>query len=334
MNAEIPVAKTRALRFHDFGEPADVLRLEHGPIPVPIAGTVVVRVHACGLNPADWALCRGLFPGNLPRGVGLDVSGTITAIGEGVSDVAVGDSVFGPANYVDFPSAGASDFAALSHWAAIPAGLDPVAAASLPMVVETAYRYIALLDPRPGETIVVNGAGTMVGFSAVQIELLKGARVLATAGSTFADKLRSFGAIVTPHGPGMAERIAALLPDVPDHVLDVAPVNLSPDAKVASALTDLVRVAGGDPKRVVTIADFAGAAQTGVRTGMEDITSIEDSLCYHKLGEYAQLAADGRFLIPIAHTFQLEEWRKALDISLAGRARGKLILKISDEVSH
>ncbi|MGC8919115.1 hypothetical protein AB7952_09140 [Streptomyces sp. PG2] len=58
----------RAVRFHEYGEPADVLRLETVPVPEPGPGRVRVAVHACGLAPADWALCRGLFAGSLPRG--------------------------------------------------------------------------------------------------------------------------------------------------------------------------------------------------------------------------------------------------------------------------
>lgn len=329
----VPTAETmRTLRFHAFGEPADVLRLEQAPIPAPIAGTVAVRVEACGLNPADWALCRGLFPKDLPRGVGLDVCGTVTAIGAGVSDVAVGDRLLGPADYVNYPTAGASDYAVLSHWAPVPAGLDPIAAAALPMAVETACRYIALLDPKPGETLVVNGAGTMIGFAAVQVALLKGVRVVAAAGSTFADQLRALGAEVTSHGDGMVERLGALLPSLPDHVLDVAPVNLTPDGDIASALPDLVTVAGGDPKRVITVADFAGAAATGVRTGMENVTSIKDVMQYDKLGIYASYAAEGRFSIPVSQTFRLEDWREAMELSLGARSRGKLILRIAPEI--
>ena len=64
----------KTLRFHEYGEPSEVLRLEEAAVPSPRAGQIRVRVRACGLNPADWALCRGLFAGDLPRGVGLDVS--------------------------------------------------------------------------------------------------------------------------------------------------------------------------------------------------------------------------------------------------------------------
>jgi NADPH:quinone reductase-like Zn-dependent oxidoreductase len=98
---------TRTVRFHDYGEPADVLRLETIPVPGPGADRVRVAVQACGLNPADWALCRGLFAGDLPRGIGIDVSGTVEAVGEGVTDVGVGDLVFGTADWRGAPAAAA-----------------------------------------------------------------------------------------------------------------------------------------------------------------------------------------------------------------------------------
>ena len=137
-----------AIRFHDYGEPADVLRLEQADVPTPEPGRIRVVVHACGLNPADWALCRGLFPGKLPRGIGLEVSGTVDAVGEGVIDVAVGDLVLGSADYAGGHSAGAADRAIVNNWARIPDGLDLVQAAALPMAVETAYRSLeGLRDP-------------------------------------------------------------------------------------------------------------------------------------------------------------------------------------------
>ncbi len=92
---EAKPVRTRTLRFHECGEPSDVLRLEEAELPGAAADRIRVRVEACGLNPADWTLCRGLFPGNLPRGIGLDVSGTVDAVGEGVRDVAIGDAVRG-----------------------------------------------------------------------------------------------------------------------------------------------------------------------------------------------------------------------------------------------
>ena len=67
-------ATMRTVRFYDYGEPGEVLRMDQVVVPDPGPDRIRVLVRACGLNPADWALCRGLFPGALPRGVGLEVS--------------------------------------------------------------------------------------------------------------------------------------------------------------------------------------------------------------------------------------------------------------------
>jgi NADPH:quinone reductase-like Zn-dependent oxidoreductase len=317
--------KMKTIRYYAYGEPTDVLRFDNATIPLPGAGRVAVRVCACGLNPADWALCRGLSAKNLPSGIGLDVSGVVTALGEGVTDVAIGDAVFGPADFTNYPSAGAADYAILYHWVRLPDKLSHVSAAALPMVVETATRYLAWAGLKDGQTILINGAGTMLGFAAVQMALLQGAQVIATAGETFADPLRAMGALVVAHGDGVVERIHALGSVAPDIVLDTAPVNLQ--VRTNNALLDLVKIAGGDATRVITATDVVGASKVGVRTGAENIKSEGGfKLRWDALAKYGKLAAKGRFLIPVARTFALEDWREALDVSLAGRARGKLVL--------
>src|SRR5271167_4264186 len=192
--------KTRTVRFHRYGEPAEVLQLDETVLPAPGSNRIRVRVIACGLNPADWALCRGLFAGSLPRGIGLEVSGTVDAVGEGVQDVAAGDAVFGPVDFVSTASAGASDFAILEHWTRTLGNLDPIQAAALPMAVATAFGSLDCLGVRAEDTVLINGAGTTVGFAAVQIALMRGSRVIATAGETFADRLRRLGATVISYG--------------------------------------------------------------------------------------------------------------------------------------
>ena len=201
---------TRTIRFQSYGEPSDVLCLEETTLPAPAARRVRVKVHACGLNPADWALCRGLFAGKLPRGIGLEVAGVVDAVGEDVSDVEAGQLVFGPVDFVDTASAGASDYAILQHWTPVPMGLDASHAAALPMAVAIAFGSLDCLGAEAGKTILINGAGTTIGFAAVQISLLRGARVIATAGNTFADRLRALGAVVTAYGEGLPERVASL----------------------------------------------------------------------------------------------------------------------------
>jgi NADPH:quinone reductase-like Zn-dependent oxidoreductase len=307
-------ATMRTVRFHDYGEPADVLRVERVAVPDPGLDRIRVVVHACGLNPADWALCRGLFPGVLPRGIGLEVSGTVDAVGPGVADVVVGDLVLGTADYAGGTSAGAADRAIMDRWTRVPAGLDLVQAAALPMAVETAYWHLEVLGVSAGQTLLVSGAGTTVGFAAVQMGLLRGARVIATAGDTYAGRLRALGATVTPYGEGLAGRVAEAVGGPVDLVLDTAPPS--------GVLPDLIEAAAGDPHRVLTISDFAAAAELGARDSFHEDWPPRRNV----LGEFAQLAADDKFTIPIARTFPLEDWRTALDISKSGHARGKLVL--------
>jgi NADPH:quinone reductase-like Zn-dependent oxidoreductase len=301
----------RTLRFHEYGAALDVLRLEDAEPPTPGPGQVRVAVRTCGLTPADWALCGGLFAGDLPRGIGLEVSGTVDAIGAGATGVRIGDEVLGPVPFRG-PTAGASEQAVLDIWFPRPSGLDAVDAAALPMAVETACRGLDVLGVRDGATVLVNGAGTTVGYAAVQMAVQRGARVIATAGETYADALRAVGADVTGYGDGMVERVRALAGGPVDLALDTAPVR--------GTLPDLVRTVEA-PDDVVTLGDVAAVAELGVRIAAGPPRN-------DVLGEYAQLAAGGRFSVPVARTFPFEEWPAAAELSLSGRARGKLVLRI------
>lgn len=306
----------RTLRFHTYGAPLDVLRLEDAEPSVPGPGQVRVTVQACGLNPADWALCGGLFGGDLPRGIGLDVSGTVDAVGDGVAGAAVGDAVFGPAPFTG-PTAGASDQALLDVWFPRPPGLDPVAAAALPMAVETAYRGLDVLGAGDGHTVLVHGAGTTVGYAAAQIALLHGARVIATAGPTHAGALRARGIEVTGYGDGLAGRVLDLAGGPVDRALDTAP-------PVRGVLRELLRTVK-EPADLLTVTAFDEAKELGVRfSGPGGEGTVRTDV----LGEYGRLAAEGRFSVPVAATYPLEDWRAAAERSLSGHARGKLVLTV------
>lgn len=247
----MPARQSRVLRFHSFGEPLDVLCEDHVEVADPPAGTIRVRTIATGLNPADWELCRGFLQAPLPRGVGYDVAGIVDAVGPDLSEGApgVGDLVVGSADFARQPSAGAADVAILDAWAPVPNGLAPVEAATLPMVVQTAAWTLQAMGVHAGATILVHGAGGMVGHAAVQMALARGAHVLATAGSTYRDDLTRYGAHVTGYGAGMVERVRALpRGSHVDLVLDAA--RPSP-----GTIPDLVALAGGDPRRVMTISN-------------------------------------------------------------------------------
>jgi NADPH:quinone reductase-like Zn-dependent oxidoreductase len=310
--------ESRTIRFHEIGEPLDVLREDQTQIPDPGEGRIRVRVAATGLNPADWALCRGFLPGALPRGIGFDVSGTVEAIGDGVGDVAIGDLVFGSSDFTAQPSSGAADVAILRLWYAVPTGLGAVHAAVLPMVLQTAHWTLDLMKVGAGETLLIHGAGSMVGYAAVQLALRRGARVIATAGTTFASDLEGFGAIVTPYGEGMVERVRSRAHGSIDQVLDTSRTN-------PGAMAALIDIAG-DPRRVVTVSNHDEARRQGARVNIDELMAAGGFPNSDFLADDAALAAAGEFTIPVAKIFPLNEWRAAAALSLSGMPHGKVVL--------
>jgi NADPH:quinone reductase-like Zn-dependent oxidoreductase len=129
-----------------------------------------VAVRAAGVNPIDWKLRRGMRDGELPQTTGGEVAGVVDELGDGVTDVAVGDKVFGFAA----GGGGAAELALSAEYAPIPPSLDFAGAAGLPVAVETAVRTLDVLGVGAGSTVVINGAAGAVGSAAVQIAVASG----------------------------------------------------------------------------------------------------------------------------------------------------------------
>jgi NADPH:quinone reductase-like Zn-dependent oxidoreductase len=310
---------SRTVRFHEYGEPGEVLREERVEIADPGAGRIRVRIAAVGLNPADWEVCRGFQPGALPRGVGFDVAGAVDAIGDDVTDVTVGDPVFGTADVTGQPSGGLAEVAILREWFPLPSGLDAELAATLPMVVKTAVWTLDAMGIEPGATLLVNGAGGMVGYAAVQMARLRGIRVIATAGPSLTPDLEGFGAQVTAYGAGMPERVRALAGGDVDFVLDTP-------RPAPGTMSDLIALAGGDASRVVTISNHEEARRLGARVNLDMLLAGGAFPDAGVVSEYAALAADGRFRLPIARTFPLSDWRAAMEVSVGRAPHGKVVV--------
>ena len=201
----------------------------------------------------------------------------------------------------------------------MPDGLDFADAATLPMVVKTARWTLDQMRVEAGSRILIHGAGGMVGFAAVQIALRMGARVIATAGPTFTPDLEQLGALVTTYGDGMADRVRALAGGDVDLVLDTA-------RTAEGAMTALISLAGGDPKRVVTVSNHDEARRLGARVNLDELRAAGGFPSDDFLADYASLTATGEFRIPIARRYPLDEWADAVRLSVAGQPRGKLIL--------
>jgi NADPH:quinone reductase-like Zn-dependent oxidoreductase len=221
--------------------------------------------------------------------------------------VAVGDRVFG----LSEDGAAQAELAVLSYYAPIPPSLDFTEAAALPSAIETATRALDQLGVASGSTLLVNGASGSVGSAAVQLAVARGARVIGTASLANHDYLRSLGAEPVAYGEGMAGRVRALAPDGVDLALDVAG---------SGVLPELIELAGG-AAHVVTLADFAGAREYGVR-----FSSGDAGRAVHALGEIGELIESGRFSLPVARTFPLAEVAQAHRVGEQDHVRGKLVL--------
>jgi NADPH:quinone reductase-like Zn-dependent oxidoreductase len=199
----------------------------------------------------------------------------------------------------------------LSYWAAIPQSLEYATSAAIPVAAETAARALDQLGVAAGSIVLINGASGSGGTAAVQLAVARGARVIGTGSPGTHEALRSLGAEPVAYGEGMSDRIRAIV---------AAGVDLGLDVAGNGVLPELVTLAGG-PEHVITIADFLGAKQTGVRFSRGDTGRAT-----YALAEVARMAESGQFSITVGQTFPLAEVAQAHRVGEAGTIRGKLVL--------
>jgi NADPH:quinone reductase-like Zn-dependent oxidoreductase len=301
----------KAAQFSRFGGP-EVLEIVDLPDPHPGPGQVRIVVHAAGISATDPKLRAGTlrFGAQLPQTTGRDVAGVVDKTGEGVTDVAVGDRVFG----VSDDGAGAAELVLLTFRAIIPPSLGFVDAAALPVALETATRAIDQLGVKSGSTLFINGASGGIGSTAVQLAAARGARVIGAASAANQNYLSLLGAEPVTYGEGMIDRVRALAPGGVDVALDVAGNGVLPQ---------LIDLASG-PQNVVTLADFDGSKEHGVRFS----NGFADGHAFHSLAEAGELIEAGRFWLPVDRTFPLAEIAQAHRASEHGHVRGRLVLVI------
>lgn len=196
----------KAVRIHEYGEP-NVLKYEDAPDPKAEVGEVVVKVKACALNHLDVWVRKGMPKAPaLPHILGSDIAGEVAEVGPGAADVKVGTPVLlqpavscgvcpqcvaGDDNYCNgYGIVGAKILGGNAQYVKVPrvnlmpmpAGISYAEAAAIPLVFLTAWHMlIDRAQLKPGEDLLVIGAGSGVGSAAIQIGKLLGARVIATA---------------------------------------------------------------------------------------------------------------------------------------------------------
>ncbi|MGW6707642.1 NADP-dependent oxidoreductase [Streptomyces sp. NPDC054956] len=306
----------RAMVVSEWGGPETLVEREIER-PEPGLNEILVRVHAAGVNPVDWKTRASgalIAWGEVPI-VGWDVSGTVEAVGPGVTLYRPGDEVYGMPS---FPrqAGGYAEYVvgAARHFAPKPASLDHVQAAALPLAALTAWQ--ALVDTAavaPGQRVLIHAAAGGVGHLAVQIAKARGAYVIGTASAPKHGLLRELGAdeLIDYRSADFAEAVA----DV-DVVID----SLGGEAGERSLK---VLKPGG---HLVTLPspDDVPAGAEGVRTGW---TLVEPD--FRGLVEIASLVEEGRLRPVVEAVLPLAEAAKAHELGERGRTTGKIVLTVA-----
>ena len=287
----------KAVSQDELGGPG-VLKLVSLPIPEPGVSEILIRVHAASVNPIDGANREtGAFVGQPPFVLGWDVSGTVEAVGPGVTLYKPGNSVFG---LLPFPQGhGAySDYVVGPTRVFVPKPdrLNHIQAAAIPMVGLTAWQ--ALVDTAgvgDGDRVLIIGAAGGIGHLAVQIAKGRGAHVTAVASAADLDFVRSLGAdeAIDYNATDFTEAVRDQ-----DVVLDV--VGGDYPARALRVLRSGGILVSTQPPAVAPLAETA--AERGVR--LAGIIVEADQVGMSAL---AELAAIGKLVPTITATFPLEE---------------------------
>jgi NADPH:quinone reductase-like Zn-dependent oxidoreductase len=187
---------TMAWRVHEFGPP-EVMKFERVPRPEPGPGEVLVKVEAAGVGPWDgWIRAgRSAVPQPLPLTLGSDLSGEIVTVGPGVSELRVGDQVYGVTNSKFIGAYAEYALATAGMLSSKPISLTHPEAASAPVISVTAWQ--ALFDHaqlKAGQTVVIHGAAGNVGSYAVQLARRTGVQTIAIVGTHDVSFARNLGA--------------------------------------------------------------------------------------------------------------------------------------------
>jgi len=313
----------KAVRFHEYGDP-DVLRYEEVDDPVPGAGQVRVRVAATTFNGVDGNIRAGFMQGPMPLALphvpGLDVAGTVDALGAGVESLSVGEQVIG---FLPFVVDGASAefvLAPAEALTAAPTSIPLADAAALPVVGLTAWQAVSdHAELKAGQRILINGAGGAVGGYATQLAKAAGAHVIATASGRSTERVRAAGADeVVDHTAG---DVAAALTEPVDVLLNLAPIT----PEQFGALAGRVRDGGVVVNTTVWMPAPADEAR-GVR-GI-DLYVRSDAA---QLAELVARVDRGELSVDVAERVPLAELPSVHARAAAGGISGKVVVLVEND---
>lgn len=301
--------RMRAVSQRVFGGP-EVLELVEVDRPSPGPGEVLVKVHAAGVNPADWKVRSGQIPAfEPPFTLGFDVSGVVEELGAGVDGFRLGDAVFG---LLLSPAGSYAEYTVVpvQALAPLPPSLDHVQAAALPGAGLTAWQ--ALAELRPGQRVLIHAAAGGVGHLAVQIAKARGAHVIGTARAEKHAFLRDLGA---------------------DELIDYTAIDFAEAVSEVDVVFDLV----GHGYAARSLATLKPGGLLINASGSEDelteadgfrIVRFHVSPSGNDLEQLTELVEAGKLRVSVDQVLPLEQVAKAHELSETQRTTGKIVLKI------
>ena len=330
----LPSHPMKAIRYCEYGDPDEVLKLDEIERPVPNGNQVLVRVRAAALNPLDVTVrtpmwIRLLIGRRKPKEtrLGVDYAGTIEAVGKNVTQFKPGDEVFGGkiGAYGEYVSAVADRAVMLK-----PANVTFEQAASVPVAAITALQ--GLRDKghiQPGQKVLINGASGGVGTFAVQIAKSFGAEVTAVTSTRNVELVRSIGA---------------------DHVIDYTKEDFTRTDQRYDLIYDIVNNHSFSERRRIltphgicvmvgfggsgwhdeTLGRLGGALNALVRSWFvqQKFVIFLANLNRPDLKVLADLMESGKLTPVIDRTYKLGETAQALKYLEQGHARGKVVITI------
>lgn len=317
-----------AMQLTALGQP---LEMRDIAVPQPAAGEVLVKVHTCGLNFGDTLIVKGTYQEKppLPATVGMEMCGTIEALGAGVTHLAVGQRI---AAYAGF--GGLADYAALPAAICVPVpdAMPAVDAAAFLIAYGTSHvglDYKAGL--RPGERLLVLGASGGVGLTAVELGKLMGAEVIAVARG--ADKL----AVAAAAGA--------------DHLLDSDTCDLRADVKALGGADVVYDPVGGDlfnaalracnPEARLLPLGFASGSVPQIPANILLVknltvigyywggyTRVKPSVLTDSFAVLFDWYVNGKLKPHVSHVLPLAQANEGLELLTSRKATGKVVITI------
>jgi len=291
------------------------------PVPEPAEGEVRVRVHAASINGFDVSVAggrvKGMMEHRFPVVLGKDFAGTIDSVGAGVSGFASGERVFGVVTKAYLGDGSFGEFVTVPvgvGLARLPDGIDFETGAALGLGGTTARLAVDAAELSAGQMVLIAGATGGVGSLAIQLATQAGARVIATAHGTEANRLvTELGAAeVVDYTQDVATQVRAAHPDGVDAVLHFAgdPGAVLPLVRAGGRLAStLIMSPDQIPSDTVTVKAIYAVPAAEVLSGLAD--AVED----------------GRLTVPIQRKYPLEDVPAALGDFATG-ALGKLVITV------